>query len=127
MTMTEDPNCCSPSDVENNRTVALLSYLGILFLVPLIVAKKSKFAMFHVNQGIIFFIACIALTMIWWALANFFYIIPIIGMILYPLSFLAYAAIILGGIFYGAMNCVRGLCKPLPWIGELAVFVKHEE
>ena len=40
-------------DAEENKFVAALSYLGILFLVPLLVKKDSPFAQFHAKQGLI--------------------------------------------------------------------------
>ena len=38
-------------DIEQNKVMALLSYLGILVLVPLLGAKGSKYARFHTSQG----------------------------------------------------------------------------
>ena len=46
-------------DVESNKAMAVLSYLGILVLVPLLGAKNSPFARFHTNQGLILCIATI--------------------------------------------------------------------
>ena len=46
-------------DVESNKAMAVLSYLGILVLVPLVGAKNSPFARFHTNQGLILCIATI--------------------------------------------------------------------
>ncbi len=39
-------------DIESNVAMGVLSYLGILFLVPLFTAKDSKYVKFNVNQGI---------------------------------------------------------------------------
>ena len=36
-----------PADIQQNKTMAVLAYLGILVLVPLLGAKESKFARFH--------------------------------------------------------------------------------
>ena len=44
------------ADIESNKVYALLSYIGILFLVPIIAAPKSKFARYHANQGLTLFI-----------------------------------------------------------------------
>ena len=46
-----------PEDIEKNRILALFSYLSWLVLIPLIAAKDSKFAKFHVNQGLVLAIA----------------------------------------------------------------------
>jgi len=45
------------SDVEKNKGIAVLSYIWILCLVPLLGKKDSEFAQFHAKQGIILFIA----------------------------------------------------------------------
>ena len=57
-------------DVELNKAVAALSYLWILFLVPLLLKRNSEFAQFHAKQGLVLFIGSL-LT-----------IIPVIGLIL---------------------------------------------
>src|SRR6056297_1550345 len=57
-------------DVELNKAVSALSYLWILFLVPLLLKRDSEFAQFHAKQGLILFII------------SFLTIIPFIGWIL---------------------------------------------
>jgi uncharacterized membrane protein len=39
--------------VEEGKSLAWLSYLGILFLVPLFVQRQNHYTMFHVRQGIV--------------------------------------------------------------------------
>ena len=51
-----------PQDIEKNKFMAILSYLGILVIVPILAAKESKFARFHANQGLIL---CIAAILYW--------------------------------------------------------------
>ncbi|MCK5510958.1 hypothetical protein KAI65_05480 [Candidatus Parcubacteria bacterium] len=58
-------------DVEDNKTVAALSYIWVLCLVPLLTKKRSKFAQFHAKQGLILFIAEIVGVFVFW--------IPLIG------------------------------------------------
>jgi uncharacterized membrane protein len=43
----------TPEDVEKAKGTAWLSYLGILWLVPLLTMKDNAFAKFHVKQGIV--------------------------------------------------------------------------
>lgn len=38
-----------------NRLLAACSYLGILFLIPLLAEKDDEFVRFHVRQGIVLF------------------------------------------------------------------------
>ena len=46
-----------PQDIELNNRLSLLSYLGILVLVPIFLVKRSRFARFHANQGLVLLIA----------------------------------------------------------------------
>ena len=41
-----------PQDVELNNRLSLLSYLGILVLIPIFLVKRSRFAKYHANQGL---------------------------------------------------------------------------
>lgn len=53
-------------DAKKNSGVATLSYLGILFIVPLFGNRDSKFAQFHAKQGIVLFgLEIIAFTFSW--------------------------------------------------------------
>lgn len=94
-------------DVESNKVMAIIAYIWLLFLVPLLAAKDSKFAQFHAYQGVALFIT--------WVIVN------VIGMILpYSLSGLVTIAtlgvLILAVI--GIMNAAQGKAKPLPLIGK---------
>jgi uncharacterized membrane protein len=49
-------------DINENKTMAILAY--ILFFVPLLAARESKFAMYHANQGLVLFLAAMAVNLI---------------------------------------------------------------
>ncbi len=68
-------------DIEENRYVAALSYLGILFLIPLLMKKESPFAQFHAKQGLVITIA--------WIVGSFVFWFPIIGWALAVVLFVA--------------------------------------
>ncbi len=61
-------------DIEENKFIASLSYLGILVLVPLLVKKDSKFSQFHAKQGLVLLII--------WVVGWVFFWIPVFGQIL---------------------------------------------
>ncbi|MGB9793977.1 MAG: DUF4870 domain-containing protein [Caldisericum sp.] len=63
-----------PRDVEENKVIASLSYISILFLIPLLVKRDSKFCIEHAKQGLVLFIFGIALSIIVY--------IPILGWII---------------------------------------------
>jgi uncharacterized membrane protein len=106
-----------PDDAEKNKIFGIIAYLGILWVVPLVVAKTSPFAKFHANQGLTLFIAEIVLW-IGVAVVN-----GILGFILphslyfieFLFSLIQIVPIIL--IVFGIVNAAQGKCVPLPVIG----------
>lgn len=55
-------------DIDENKVMACLSYVGILFLIPMLAKKESRFCQEHAKQGIVMFIAAllIAIPFIGW-------------------------------------------------------------
>lgn len=46
-----------PEDVKKNKTMGVISYIGILVLIPLLAGdKRSEYVKFHANQGLLLFI-----------------------------------------------------------------------
>ncbi|MES2461441.1 MAG: hypothetical protein V4671_12735 [Armatimonadota bacterium] len=95
----------NPADVEKNKVFAILAYLGILFLVPMLAAKESPFAMYHANQGLVLFLFAIALGVIT--------MIPVVGII----GWVAHIVLMILGI----INAANGQMKPLPLIGGITL------
>lgn len=58
-------------DIEDNKVIAAIGYIGILCLIPLLAKKDSKFAHEHGKQAFVLFIAEIAI----WILG----MLPLIG------------------------------------------------
>ena len=52
------------ADVQKNKVVCILAYLGILFFIPYLADKNSNFCKFHANQGFIFTLLCCILFVI---------------------------------------------------------------
>lgn len=100
----------SAKDIEENKALTFLSYLGILALVPLLAKKDSKFAQFHAKQGLVLFVG-------WFAIAWIAGFIPFLGW------FLIVPAVCIFGIvlsIMGLINVANGEMKELPVIGEFA-------
>jgi uncharacterized membrane protein len=108
------------ADIEKNKVFAILAYLGILFLVPLLAAPQSKFARYHTNQGLVLFLASIGagiVAMIVTFILSFIPFIGCIGVILVP-------AVAIGSLVLtvlGIINAANGQCKPLPLIGQFTL------
>lgn len=62
------PGASSSSD----RTIMIvLSYLGILALIPLIMKKHDKEIQWHAKNGLVLFVAYIIVTVLWTLVSNF--------------------------------------------------------
>ncbi|MGE5416991.1 MAG: DUF4870 domain-containing protein [Acidobacteriota bacterium] len=98
-----------PADAEQNMVMGVLAY--VLFLIPLLAAKESKFAMYHANQGLNLFIFSIAVMI----LGTF---IPLLGwFLILPIGSLACFVFFILGI----VNAVKKEMKPLPLIGKFEI------
>ena len=114
------------ADIEQNKVMAILAYLGILVLVPILAAPNSKFARFHANQGVLLCIAWIAwlivdtiLTIILRAIfghMELFSVYYLFATIL-NLVYLVFTVLVILGI----INVVNGRAKELPVIGKFKI------
>ncbi len=96
-------------DVEKNKAYAILAY--IIFFIPLLAAKESKFAMYHANQGLVLFLSAIILNFVGT-------IIPLLGwFIIIPFGNL----LILVLAIIGIINAANGNLKQLPLIGGISL------
>ncbi|MBQ9133136.1 MAG: hypothetical protein IJX64_01235 [Clostridia bacterium] len=99
------------NDIQQNKVMAVLAYFGLLFLVPLLAAKESKYAKFHTNQGLVLWIAGLIAGVVSSILA----VIPVVGEILGALISLVMFALMIIGI----VNAATGKAKELPVIGKI--------
>lgn len=99
-------------DIDRNRIFAVLGYFGILFVVPLLAAPRSRFARYHANQGIILFIAmCVAVAGP---------LVPFVGLILIPVHLILWLALFVLFVM-GIVHAAAGEYKPLPVIGNFQI------
>jgi uncharacterized membrane protein len=103
-----DSASVDPVDAEKNKIVALLSYLGLLVIVPILAARESRFAMYHANQGLILLIIWVGL----WFLS----FIPLLNL----LTLIAWIFPVVLSIM-GILNVLNGRMKPLPLLGHLQI------
>lgn len=94
----------TPEEVEDGKGLAWLSYLGILFLVPLLAKKDNKFCKAHAKQGIVLFVADILI------------VIPFVGWI--------WGIFVLICIIMGIIAAFGGQYKKLPLFGGIAESLK---
>ena len=103
-------------DIQDNKVMGILAYIGPLVLVPIFAAKNSKYARFHANQGLVLLIcAAIVLTVL-----NILGIIPYVGIVFRIISYLASLAVT-GLAVFGIVNVARGKAKELPLLGKYKI------
>lgn len=110
------------NDIEKNKVLCAVSYISILFFLPLVACPESRFGKFHANQALILLIASAiigaaggTITQIWWALPFLpDFIKTIVGS---ALSFVFWAVPVAGMVF-GIVNAAQGKAKELPLIGK---------
>lgn len=88
---------------KKERVKAALSYVCVLFLIPLI-DRQSEFCQFHAKQGLLLFMT--------WILVSFVSWIPLIG-------FLAWVAVLIVNIL-AIVKTLRGEKWELPYLGAYA-------
>ncbi|MDD3926010.1 MAG: hypothetical protein PHT33_05075 [bacterium] len=98
-----------PEDIRKNKVMGVLAY--IIFFIPILAARDSRFAMYHANQGLVLFLLAVAVNIVG-------AVMPFIGpAIVIPLGSLAVVILAIMGI----ANAVSGRMEPLPYIGGIRV------
>lgn len=96
-----------PADIEKNKVLCAISYLWILFFLPLAACPGSRFGRFHANQALTLFIVEAAGNIVLALIPTF------IGDLAGALFNLA----CLGLLLFGLVNTLNGRAKRLPFIG----------
>ena len=110
-----------PNDIQSNKVMAVLAYLGILVLVPLFAARESRYARFHTNQGLVLAITEFVWTFVTRIIVGVFGYIntsvaSIIGNVCGLVNILFAVLVVIGII-----NAAKGTAKELPIIGNIKI------
>lgn len=112
----------SRSDIEGNKLMAVLSYLGILVLIPILAAKDSPFAKFHATQGLNLLIVSVAWSIVSGIIGA---ILGVIGVtflsVLWSIITWLVSIVIFLTMVIGIINAAQGKAKELPIIGGFRI------
>ena len=103
-------------DIEENKAMGILAYIGILVLIPLLAAPKSKFARYHSNQGLILLIIELISVVVFSLLGLIPYVGIVFSIIGWLVDLLCFVLLILG-----IVNAAQGKAKALPLIGKFNI------
>ena len=95
---------------DNKKMMGILAYLGILIIIPILMAKDDAFVNFHIKQGLLLVIV----EIVTWFIGSMMWQNAMLFIInLVNLAVLVFAII-------GIVNVVKGNQKELPVIGSYA-------
>lgn len=100
---------------DKRMIMGILAYIGILVIIPFLMAKDDSFVHFHIKQGLVL----VVLELIIWVLGmtyifyDFNIILSIVNIILIVLSIV------------GIVNVVQGKEKELPVLGQFSRFFNN--
>lgn len=104
----------------DHAMTAILSYLGILVLIPMFAVKaRDDFIKFHINQGLTLFI----IEMIVWVVSWIVWMIPVIGGLLGMLFWLVYIVFIIVSII-AIIKALQGEKWQIPMLTYRFVNIK---
>jgi fumarate reductase subunit D len=96
----------SSQQILEGKIFALLSYLGILCIIPLVVKRDNPFALANGKQGLVLFVGEVGV----------FVASIILPMLLIKICYLAFGILSLWGI----IECLRGHFLKMPYVSRIA-------
>lgn len=113
-----DPEYFPQEEVSRNKFMGVLSYIGILVLIPIIAGDKSSdYLKQHMNQGLVLFVIEAVFDVIE-RIAD--HVIFVGGIVSWAIDIADFAFLILAVM--GIVSAVKGTRKLLPTIGNIRVF-----
>ena len=112
-------------DIEQNKVLAAIGYIPVLFLVPLLAAPHSRFAKFHANQGLILTIFSLALGLARNVLCMIFEIMPVFRHFVPTIISSVVSVAVLAYMVIGVITAAQGKAKKLPVIGGVIDIIHY--
>ena len=109
------------ADIFNNKVFAVFAYLNVLILIPVFAAKGSKFAAYHINQGLLLILYYLVVAIFLGIITAVF---VSISWRIYAITVILWMLYWLGGIvmiILGVVNAASGKKKPLPVVGGITL------
>ena len=95
----------SKADILDGKMYAVLAYVSIFCIIPLIIKKNNPFVLSHGRQGLVIFVGEVATLVI---------------SIVFPWAFRPFLFILFGLSFWGMVMAIRGQSVELPVIFRIA-------
>ena len=117
-TVVDSSNQFSKKDVEDGKLMAILSYIGILALIPYFAEKDNKFVVYHAKQGLNLLIIELIVSVGLSILASLFFW----GLyLIIKLANFAFGIFVLVLSIMGIVDVCNGRAKELPVINKFKI------
>lgn len=119
-------------DVQQNKVMGILAYIGILCLIPFFAAKESEYAQYHAKQGLNLFIVNVIASIVASIVAGVIgfvcgFALGEIGVVLAGIiGFVIGGAVnlvFIVAMVYGIIIAVNGEKKEIPYLAKVS-FIK---
>ncbi|MEI8061673.1 MAG: hypothetical protein WCG97_00045 [bacterium] len=100
------------SDTDSSMFMGILAYLGVLIIIPYVMARTNPFVKFHIKQGALLVIGEIILWVAMRLFWGLFTLISLLELVIFVLAVI------------GILNVIQKKEKELPLIGHYAKNIK---
>lgn len=110
-------------DIESGKAMSILSYIGILALIPYFAEKNNQYVRYHAVQGLNLFLLNIIYSVAYSILTMILAFIPVVGWILVMLlGLLSYGFLALSII--GIVYACQDKAKEIPVVNQIKIIKK---
>lgn len=102
----------SQQDIQNNKILAILAYLGAFIILPLLIGKDSPYVKQNVNQGLIICLASVVLNVF----AGFLIFVPFGSIFAMAINFCIWSVAITA-----IYHIFMGRAVKFPYIGDFEI------
>lgn len=112
-------NNFSKKEIEDGKLMGILSYVGVLSLIPYLTEKNNRFVMYHAKQGVNLFLLEIICSVVLSVVGPLMWLL--LGVVALVSALVSLASLALSII--GIVNVCNGYAKELPYINKFK-FIK---
>ena len=116
------------ADIEQNKVICAVSYISILFFLPLVACPNSRFGKFHANQALILLIASAIIGAAGGIAGGIIWALPLIPDALKNIVTGALNLVVslapTAGMIFGIVTAAQGKAKEIPFIGKFNLINK---
>lgn len=94
--------------MQDDKIIAAIGYLWLLFLIPLLLKKNNDYCQFHAKQGLVLFVFSFIIMILG--------VIPILGWLI---AFVGWVIIVIFALL-GFVNALQGRKWEMPYLGKYA-------